>query len=186
MSNYKIGICGSGGTGKTSLAEELAKKLSIPFLKSRAITDDILKRDGYDYSSGIQIERFLANSGRQNEILRRTIEQQKSVESFVTDRTVVDLAAYVVCEMHDTDIAAMRRILETCRKNVVDYTHLFVCPWKDMPVENNHKRTLNPWYQFLVHTVEIGMLQEWQCGNVIRLLSDTTENRLLEITSVLG
>ena len=63
---FKIGIVGAAGTGKTALAEALALKLGIPLLKSREITEDILKRDGYDYSSGIQIERFLANTGRQN------------------------------------------------------------------------------------------------------------------------
>jgi len=182
---YRIGIVGAAGTGKTSLAEALSAKLAIPLLKSRAITDDILRRDGYDYASGIQIERFLANGVRQNEILRKTLEQQNATTDFVTDRTVIDLASYVVCEMHDMDIAAVRHILETCKKNVGAYTHLFLCPWKDMPVENNKRRTLNPWYQFLIHTVEIGILQEWQCKYTV-LKTETTKDRLSELLAVLG
>jgi hypothetical protein len=163
------------------LAEAVAKTLAIPNMKSREITEDILKRDGYDYGSGIQIERFLANTGRQNEILRRTIEQQ-SVPEFVTDRTVVDLAAYAICEMHHSDVTALRRIIETCRKNVSNYTHLFLCPWMDLPVSATQKRTLNPWYQYLIHVVERGILDEWGCKYHI-LVAEEREKRLLEIAS---
>jgi len=182
--SFRIGIVGAAGCGKSSLAEIVAAKMGIPNLKSRAITEDILKRDGYDYSSGIQIERFLANTGRQNEILRRTIEQQQ-VTDFVTDRTVVDLAAYAVCEMHHSDVAALRRIMDTCRKNVSVYTHLILCPWRDIPVADTQKRTLNPWYQFLIHAVERGILDEWGCKYQI-LKSDDRDSRLHEIMLEVG
>jgi predicted ATPase len=183
--SLRIGIVGAAGTGKTSLAEALSSAFDIPLLKSREITDDILKRDGYDYALGIQIERFLANSGRPNEILRRTIAQQQQAEQFVTDRTVVDLAAYAVCELHDMDVVAVRNIVETCKKNVSSYTHLFLCPWKDVPVENNKRRTLNPWYQFLIHVAELGILQDWRCQYTVLATRDT-KDRIGEIGSILG
>ena len=182
--DFRIGIVGCAGTGKSALAESVATDLGFPFLKSREITEDILKRDGYDYSSGIQIERFLANSGRQNEILRRTIEQQALVR-FVTDRTVVDLAAYAVCELHHSDATALRRIVETCQKNVSIYTHLFLCPWRDIPVSDNKKRTLNPWYQFLIHAIERGVLDDWGCSYWI-LKTDGKADRTREIVEILG
>ena len=160
--SYKIGIAGCAGTGKSSLARAIAEKLGIPLLESKAITRDILERDGYDYASGTQVERFLASTGRQNEILRRTLEQQQVAE-FITDRTLVDLAAYVVCEMHDKDTKTLGHILETCRKHVEEYTHIFLCPWEDKPVDENQRRTLNPWYQFLIYTIEVGILKEWGC-----------------------
>lgn len=175
----RIGIVGAAGTGKSALAEELARKLCIPSLKSKEITESILKRDGYDYGSGIQIERFLANTGRQNEILRMTLEQQ-NVDDFVTDRTVIDLAAYAVCEMHHSDAVALRRIIETCKKHVGRYTHLYLCPWKDIPVTNNGKRTLNPWYQFLVHVTERGIMDDWGCKYVI-VEEDNMEDRIKKI-----
>lgn len=156
---YRIGVCGAAGTGKSSFAEALAKALDMPFLKSKEITQDILSRDGYDYSSGVQIERFLANSGRQNEILRRTMEQQ-AVEQFVTDRTVIDLAAYVVCEMN-SETNVVQHILEACKRNVMNYTHLFLCPWQDVPVTDNNRRTLKPYYQLMIHAVERGIMDEW-------------------------
>lgn len=159
----KIGIVGAAGTGKSSLARAIAKHFSIPVLESKAITQKILERDGYDFSSGIQVERFLANTGRQNEMLRMTMEQEDACPSFVTDRTVIDLAAYVVCEMHDSDVKTVRNVVSTCQRRSSNYTCLFVCPWVDKPIDDNAKRTLNPWYQFLIHSIEVGLLQTWGC-----------------------
>jgi adenylate kinase family enzyme len=160
----KIGIVGCAGTGKSSLARALGEKLGIQPLQAKVITQDILKRDGYDYASGVQVERFLAHTGRQNELLRRTMEMEdEATDGFVTDRTVVDLAAYVVSELHDSDTGVVENIFETCRERVKSYTHLFLCPWEDRQVENNDKRTLNPWYQFKIHALEVGIMDAWDC-----------------------
>lgn len=173
----RIGIAGGAGTGKSSFADALAKELSIPFLKSKDITQDILNRDRYDYSSGIQIERFLANSGRQNEILRRTLEQE-SVDEFITDRTMVDLAAYALCEMN-RDLHTVKHIYETCQKNVKRYTHLFLCPWRNVPMADNGRRTLNPWYQLMIHVIEMGIMDDWGCRYYI-LQAVETQGRVVE------
>jgi predicted ATPase len=180
---FKIGVVGSAGSGKTSFAEALAKTLAVDFLKSKEITQDILNRDHYDDTSGIQIERFLANSGRQNEILRRTLEQHE-VEQFVTDRTVVDLAAYVLCEMNG-DPRIVENIINTCKKNVTRYTHLFLCPWRDTPVTDNKKRTLNTWYQFMIHTVERGIMDDWGCKYYIIEPNDVL-TRVSDALKILG
>jgi hypothetical protein len=180
---FRIGLVGAAGTGKSSFAEALSSALDIPCLKSKGITQDILSRDGYDYSSGVQIERFLANSGRQNEILRRTIEQQ-AVEEFVTDRTVVDLAAYAVCEMN-CELNTVKHILEACRRNAPNYTHLFLCPWQDVPVTDNNRRTLNPYYQFMIHAVERGIMDEWGSRYFIIKPAEIKE-RVEEALSILG
>lgn len=180
---FRIGVAGCAGSGKSSFAEALAKALQVSFLKSKEITQDILNRDGYDYSSGIQIERFLANSGRQNEILRRTIEQQ-DVEEFVTDRTVVDLAAYVIAEMgHETK--TVKHILEACKKNVCNYTHIFLCPWQNVPVSDNNRRTLNPYYQFMIHVIERGIMDEWGVKYSVIKPADA-DKRVREALCLLG
>jgi len=160
---HKIGIVGCAGTGKSTLARRVAKSLGIPCIESKDITAHILERDGYDYSSGVQVERFLANSGRQMEILRKTIESQEEQEQFVTDRTVVDLAAYAVCEMYNHDTKALKHVVEMCKGSVSGYSHLFLCNWNDKPIDENNKRTLNPWYQFLIHALEVGIMDYWEC-----------------------
>jgi len=182
IKSLKIGICGCGGTGKTSLAESLSKFLDVPLLRAKDITQTILKRDGYDYSSGVQIERFLANTGRQKEMLEKTLEQQ-SIDSFVTDRTVIDLAAYALCEIHD-DRDTVHHIVETCKYNVKIYTHLILCPWQNSILENNDKRTLNPWYQLTIHAIERGIMADWGCKYFI-VNSVGNESRTEEVLDFL-
>lgn len=175
-SELKIGIVGAAGMGKSSLAQSLSSRLNIPLLKSKEVTQEILRRDGYDYASGIQVERFLASPGRQNEILRHTREQQQQAPSFVTDRTLIDLAAYASVELYPAETQTLRDIMGVCRKNVGIYTHLFLCPWTDSPLEPNNRRTLNPWYQHLIHMVELGILTEWGCPYTV-LTNEDTEKR---------
>jgi len=170
----RIGIVGCAGTGKSSLARQVAQAMELPLLESKRITQDILERDGYDYGSGIQVERFLANTGRQNEILRRTLEQEQS-EDFVTDRTLIDLAAYVVSEMHDSDTKVVADIFNTCQERASRYTHLFLCPWRNERASENKKRTLNPWYQLLIHAVEVGIMDLWGCSYTILEPYETDE-----------
>lgn len=181
----KIGIVGCAGTGKSTLARQVADELGVDCIESKDLTAHILERDGYDYSSGVQVERFLANSGRQTEILRRTLELESEAESFVTDRTVVDLAAYAVSEMHNHDTKALRHVFETCRAHVGDYSHLFLCGWNDGPVGENNKRTLNPWYQFLIHAVEIGIMDHWGCKYKV-VSAESSDDRVKAVLSNIG
>lgn len=184
--NVRIGIVGCAGTGKSSLARCLAHRLNLNLLESKRITQDILERDGYDYGSGIQVERFLANTGRQNEILRRTMEMEDDLEAFVTDRTVVDLAAYVVAELNDADTQGLSHIFRTCQNRVKRYTHLFLCPWiDDKPLVQNEKRTLNPWYQFQIHALEMGIMASWGVPFVV-LQGVDTEERVETIVDALS
>lgn len=184
MAEFRLGICGCAGTGKTTLAVALSKELGLEFLPAKVITQIILDRDGFVYGSGTQIERFLAHSNRQEEILQKTITSQKLKTSFVTDRTAIDLTAYAVCELYDCDLPVLAKIHTECRNLVSWYTHLFVCPWV-MTMVDNERRTLNPWYQFMIHVVERGVLDDW--GVPYNVLEETgLERRVKEVRNILG
>lgn len=185
---YRIGFVGAAGTGKSTLAKATAKLLEVEFLSSKQITQPILERDGYDYGSGIQIERFLANNSRQLEIMRKTIKLQKKHDQFVTDRTVVDLAAYAIKELHEHDSKTLRKIYDSCQKASGIYTHLIVCPWREGPVADNKRRTLNQWYQFLIHCTERGIIREWELKESVQvsvLETDGFEDRMKEIKAII-
>jgi len=183
--NIRLGICGTAGVGKSSVAKALAERLGHRLIEAKTVTREILVRDRYDYGSGIQVERFLASPVRQTEILDRTIESQKPDGEWISDRTVIDLAAYAVAELHDDDIVLLRKIFYACKKHASVYTHLFLCPWKDMPIENNNNRTLNPWYQFQIHALEEGIMDDW--GLKYHVLSGLdTSSRVDEIVKIIS
>ena len=157
--DLKIGICGSGGTGKSSLAHAISQGLGIEVIESKVITREILTRDGYDYAQGIQVERFLAGIGRQKEILERTIQAEDSMPSFVSDRTIFDLAAYALSETV-YDMVSVEYLLNACKARVATYTHVFFCPWSPQVMPNG-RRTLNPYYQWRIHLLIRGILEDW-------------------------
>jgi adenylate kinase family enzyme len=174
----RIGIAGCSGTGKSILAENLAIELDIPFLPSKQITSEILHRDGYDYASGQQVEKFLGTQVRQRQILKKAYEQQ-SVDSFVTDRTAIDLASYAILEMDRT--SNIRKYVERCREFSVRYDYVFFCPWEDKEAEDNKKRTLDPWYQFSVHSIQIEIAKMFPLSCFHQLESSSADERLKEI-----
>jgi predicted ATPase len=182
--NLRIGLAGAAGTGKSTLARMISEKLGLPLLASKAVTQEILDKDGYDYGSGIHIERFLANSDRQVKLVNLTFQAQGSHPNFVTDRTAIDLAAYALCELHNSDPTTLKRLFDKCRSSVGLYTHIFLCPWLDKPVSDNRRRTLNPWYQLLIHIIEEGIASEWGV-KLIPLKEVEAEARLKEVVGIL-
>lgn len=177
----RIGIAGCAGTGKSVLAASLARELGLPFLPAKEITGEILERDGYDYASGQQVEKFLATHEHQHEILARTREQQ-SVEEFVTDRTAIDLAAYAILEMDGP--LKVKKYVAACRELAEVYTHVVFCPWQDREILDNRKRTLDPWYQFAVHSVQLQVIEMF-CMPMLTLFESEAEDRVKEACSYL-
>ena len=181
----RIGIVGSAGVGKSSLGFELARMLRVPFLAAKEITKDILKTDHYDYASGVQVERFLAQCGRQERIAEATIDLQCSFGQFVTDRTVIDLAAYAVAEMQSTP-GIVEGIVDLCRANAGIYTHLVLCPWGERPIGDNQLRTLNPWYQFAIHSLDMGFLAQWNLAYYVVQADGSSERAKEVVGNLLG
>jgi hypothetical protein len=120
----------------------------------------------YDWASGVQVEKFLANSQSQEEILNRTIEQQSNQENFVTDRTTIDLAAYTIAELQG-NTEKIEKIVTKCKEMVHNYTHLILCPWKAVPLESNGVRTIDPYYQFIIHSLIFSLIKEWNLNAII-------------------
>ena len=179
MNELRIGIAGCAGTGKSLLGEKLSVATGLPFLPAKNITGKILQRDGYDYASGQSVENFLGTPAHQQEILEATIEQH-SVEVFITDRTAIDIAAYAILELRDGH--DVKRHLARCRELSERYTHIFFCPWRDCKISGNQRRTLNPWYQFSVYSVELNVAKMFEIK--LKMLEDDDIDKRVEfITS---
>ena len=87
MGIVKIGLCGSHRTGKTTLAEAVALKMGIPFVKTQ--TSEVFKQHGLDPSAPMD---FGTRIRIQEHIIRAAEEIWESEpNSFITDRTPIDM-----------------------------------------------------------------------------------------------
>jgi hypothetical protein len=171
---------GAGGTGKSKVASDLAEKLGIAYLAAKGITRPILDRLKYEYSSGVYVEEFLANSERQKEILELTLDAEGKAGDYVTDRTSIDIAAYAIVLLHRKP-EFVDEIVDACRGHAKTYTHLFLCPWEPTQLLPNGVRTLNPWLQFMIHSTVLGLLREWDVPHSILPTGDVRVKAALKV-----
>src|SRR5579884_1906638 len=97
----RIAFCGASGTGKTTLAEHVAKKYGLEMnpVGSRSVAKDMGFESPYDADK----------AGRRAEFQRRLVDSKREWEathdSFVTDRTTFDNLTYMA--LHDVYSATM-------------------------------------------------------------------------------
>jgi len=154
----KIALAGPAGTGKSKVAESISNEKGILFLRAKEITNPILKRDGYDYSSGMKVEKFLQTIPRQMELLKKTKEMQ-SVSMFITDRCFVDLAAYALSSSETLDTETIDKIVSDSKTYCLRYSHIYL--FKLGKLLDNQKRTLCRNYQEMIYMLELGLLTDW-------------------------
>jgi len=69
----------------------------------------------------------------------------------------------------------VKRYVEQCKKLAEIYTHIIFCPWEDKEIVPNQKRTLDPWYQFTVHSVQLAVMSMFGEESMMLTVSDVEE-----------
>lgn len=171
MSNqYKIGLIGTPGSGRTTVAFKLSDQLHIPFLSSRAVTQKILERDGYNYDSGVYVENFLAVKHREKELIANKIKSEREVECFITDRTTLEQFAYALLEVEQYEDGEIEKMENTCKGHLKLYSHLFYFK-RSNDIKINGVRTTNKFFQMKMDFIITGLIGEWNIP-VIEIDSD--------------
>ena len=180
---YRIGLIGSAGLGKSSIATEIGKRLDIVFLRSKDITRPLLKERGYDYEKCECVEKFLSEKEIEYEIVDKKINQEQLMTGgFITDRTTLECFAYALLSVErysPDEISMLERI---CKDNMQKYTHLFYFPYKNGWLENNGVRTVNKYFQWKIDMIIRGLVNDWGLNNVVVL--NSKEGTLDKIMSV--
>jgi predicted ATPase len=151
----RIAICGSAGTGKTTLINELNKALQLTInpVGSRSVA----KQMGYD--NPYDVDKFGRREEFQFLLMSDKIEWEKNNESFITDRSTFDVLAYTC--IHDIQ-AVNRQLVEMATKGYDRYTHVFWCPMEEFfNVGKDPVRVQSTVYHEAVEVMMCGLIQRY-------------------------
>jgi deoxyadenosine/deoxycytidine kinase len=122
--NYKIGICGAHGTGKTTLGKAISETLKLNFITNTM-------RSMWQEFGITDFEKLPADARSlfQKHAITRQIkfEEEQNQAGFITDRTVLDNLGYTLLnsDMFGADLEVYKLLVQERLKN---YTHLIYLP----------------------------------------------------------
>lgn len=159
----RIAISGAAGTGKSLLAQELAKIYNVEFIEEGI-------RKYLEYKN---IEHFRNMSPKETmemqwSILNNKILREKKLKNFIADRSTADNLAYALrwCARETTEIpkSEMKHYIEVCQEHCNIYDIIFVLPCGSIPLEDDKVRSMNENYHYEMECTIVGALTKWGCS----------------------
>ncbi len=153
----RIAIAGASGTGKTTLAQAIAERYSLPInpVGARSVAADMGFDNPYDVDK----------AGKRVEFQRRLFEEkrfwERSTESFVTDRTYFDNLTY--CALHMAEHLPDNAV-EEYTSAMERYTAVIVLERRDFQCLDDGIRKTSPTYHGLYEILLRGLI--WPSGSV--------------------
>lgn len=119
--NFRIAVCGSSGTGKTSVIKKVIEKINLPInpIGSRSVA----LRMGYD--NPYDVDKFGRREEFQHLLMADKVDWESKEDNFITDRSTFDVLSYST--IHDVN-AVNQNFLESAIRGIERYTHIFFCP----------------------------------------------------------
>ena len=116
---YRIGLIGSAGIGKSGVADKVANRFGIPFLRSKDITRPLLADRGFSQDKCECVEKFLSDKELEYEIVDKKIRHEQLMSSgFVTDRTTLECFAYSLLSVEDYEPDEISMLERICKGNM--------------------------------------------------------------------
>ena len=162
--SLRVAFCGPSGTGKSTLTTFVSDvfKLEQNPIGSRSVAKAMGFENPYDVDA----------AGRRGEFQRRLLIEkimwERSRDSFVTDRTVLDNLAYTM--LHDVDSIDGEQ-LASAKQAVQRYTHVILCPmFAFFDLNNDAARKKSLVYHELYEAAMRGLLQRYVDPEKIEIL----------------
>ena len=154
-----IGLCGAHRTGKTTLAIALSKELETPFIQigtSKIFSDHNLDAaKSMDFRTRIYIQRIILDHAEKI--------WSGSGESFICDRTPIDMMAYTLAEVQGKTLGKeleweLQEYLRDCREATEKcFSYLFVVPPAIPIIDEVGKASPSRGYIEHIHRICVGL-----------------------------
>ena len=158
----RIGIVGAAGTGKTTLARNLAVHLGSTYIPDHVLT--VLREQGRDSWKGVN-DITLRRRIRED-ALKRKVAAEAEHEAFVSDKTAIDYLAYWLQNQSEHEERHSNlAFLEQCRTAAARYDVLIFLPYREI-VEFVIGRNQDPVHNLKVAAHKRGLLALWKLPTV--------------------
>lgn len=179
----RIAFSGSGGTGKTTLLNEINKDLNLPIIGEGI--REWLTEHGFSDFKQLGIKDVVK---MQEDTLRRKMDIESNLQSFISDRSTVDNLSYAlrwigsVENEYDTWMAQyITYAMNHANKN---YDLIFILPWGELDLVNDGTRSTKTWYQYMIQSIierHIYMLEGPMIYEVMSVPLEDRKNECLRI-----
>jgi len=165
----KIAFTGAGGTGKTTLAEQVSKKWGVPFLTN--VAREVMKQKGIENETAQNDMTPEALLDLQYVIFLALKERRASEPAFVTDRLLLDNYVYALRRCGRAMGEDLRQEWEQAAiEDLYRMDLVFYCPAGLFPLKADGMRQADVAHQYLVDSSIYGLLCKHafdrQCGHV--------------------
>lgn len=152
----RIGLTGSAGVGKTTLALTIAGAVGVPVLEERMRARLLA---GFSLHALTREEHRDLLRGDADDLIDGAAACE---DGFVSDRTPLDFVAFWLCNGYAADEPeATGAFLRLAAAATAGWDAVVVLPWGSVPLVADGVRYPNPWHQLHAQTVIEGLCRRY-------------------------
>lgn len=170
---YRIAIIGSQCTGKSTVADSIAKKLKLPQITEVA----------REFDANLFINRSKEDFAElQKKILDLQLEEESKLNEFVSDRSTVDNMAYWIHNCSDnTTKEENERYINKALSNIKNYTHIFQLVPEFYPIDDGFRDTNIVYHLQIAETIRTILFSHRISHYTLRGTNENRVNTALKI-----
>ncbi len=182
----RIAFSGSGGTGKTTLLNEINKELDLPVIGEGI--REWLAEHGFDDFSDMAKKDVVK---MQEDTLKRKMDIESELQAFMSDRTTVDNLSYALRWIGSVDNGEYegwmaQYITHAMSHADVSYDLIFILPWGEVKLEDDGTRSSKTWYQYMMQNIIERHIYMLERPMVYEVMAVPLEERVVECKRIIN